>query len=75
MITAGVFLVFSLLCLFAGVRRLHQLGDDRLSQLSRGELQPFDWDRYVGGLLLVAFGLGCLVAAGMALPPGWWHGG
>ncbi|NUP79732.1 MAG: hypothetical protein HOV96_19525 [Nonomuraea sp.] len=75
MITAVVFLVFALLCLYAGVRRLSKYGDDRPSQLSRGELEPVDWDRYVGALLLVAFGLGCLIGAGMALPPGWWHGG
>jgi hypothetical protein len=68
-IGALAFLVFALLCLYAGGNQLTKMGDDRLSQLSRGALSPVDWDRVMGAWLLVGCGIGFAVAALMAL--GW----
>lgn len=73
MIGALLFGAFAALCIYAGARQLSRMGDQRLDQLSRGALAPVDWDRYVGALLLVACGLGFLVAALITL--GWWPGG
>jgi hypothetical protein len=68
-ITAAALLVFALLCLYAGGRQAQRLGDERLSQLSRGALRPIEWDRVMGALLLMGCGAGFALAALLAL--GW----
>lgn len=73
MIGALAFLVFALLCLYAGGSQLTKMGDERLAQLSRGALSPWDWDRVIGAWLLVGCGIGFAVAALITL--GWWPGG